>query len=67
MKCFGYLLDVDEALKIGQELVDRYFLRPIHSERKFENNHSYYRFLEDDDDDKALNMEFPSKCEPRSG
>lgn len=46
--------------------MDRYFLRPIHSERIFENNHSYYRFLEDDDD-TALNMEFTSECEPRSG
>ncbi|RDD47850.1 Glutaredoxin-1 [Trichoplax sp. H2] len=58
-------IDIDEALKLGQELIDRYFLHPIHGDRKFENGSSYYRFLEDDDD-KALNMEFTSECEPRS-
>lgn len=56
----------EQALEMGQQLIDRHFGHNLKSEQVFHDDDVYYRLMEDDNT-SALNGGVITECEPQSG
>ncbi|ESP05372.1 hypothetical protein LOTGIDRAFT_227994 [Lottia gigantea] len=57
-------LEREQAIEMGQALIDNHFGHNVKSSETFEDKDVYYRLLDDDDED-ALNSGGMSDCKPR--
>ena len=63
---FYVYLGKEQAIEMGQALIDNHFGHQVKEETVFKDDDTYYRLIEDDES-TALNAGATSTCRPRPG